>query len=122
RTIGEHVKLVTICAPDLRSVRADRGQMEQVLLNLAVNARDAMPSGGTLTVETENIAVDDEYAELHPGLQSGAHVCLRVSDTGVGMDRDTVERAFEPFFSTKPRELGSGLGLVTGYGLVAHTA
>jgi PAS domain S-box-containing protein len=122
RTIGEHVDLITHGAADLKAVRADRGQIEQILLNLAVNSRDAMPNGGTLTVETENFAVDDEYASFHPGLEAGPHVRLRVTDTGVGMDRKILDRAFEPFFSTKPKDQGTGLGLATVYGIVTQTA
>jgi hypothetical protein len=117
-TIGEHVELITRCATDLGNVLADRGQMEQVLLNLAVNARDAMPTGGTLIIDTENFLVDDAYAAQDPRLQAGPHVRLRVADSGTGMDPDTIERAFEPFFSTKPKEKGSGLGLATVYGIV----
>ena len=117
-TIGEHVELITRCATDLDHVLADRGQMEQVLLNLAVNARDAMPTGGTLIIDTDNFTVDDGYAAQDQRLQAGPHVRLRVADTGTGMDRDTIERAFEPFFSTKSREKGSGLGLATVYGIV----
>jgi CheY-like chemotaxis protein len=117
-TIGEHVELITRCATNLEHVLADRGQMEQVLLNLAVNARDAMPTGGTLIIDTENFAVDDAYAARDPRLTAGPHVRLRVADAGTGMDRDTIERAFEPFFSTKPKEKGSGLGLATVYGIV----
>jgi PAS domain S-box-containing protein len=118
RTIGEHVELITRCAGDLEHVLADRGQMEQVLLNLAVNARDAMPSGGTLIIDTDNFVVDDAYADDHPPLHVGPHVRLRVVDSGTGMDRDTIERAFEPFFSTKSKEHGTGLGLATVYGIV----
>jgi PAS domain S-box-containing protein len=117
-TIGEHVELITRCAPDLGNVLADRGQMEQVLLNLAVNARDAMPTGGTLIIDTENFFVDDAYAARDPQLKAGTYVRLRVADTGTGMDSDVIERAFEPFFSTKPKEKGSGLGLATVYGIV----
>jgi PAS domain S-box-containing protein len=122
RTLGEHVKLVTRAASDLKAVRADRGQVEQVLLNLAVNARDAMANGGTLTVVTENFTVDDAYAELHPLVEAGSYVRLRVTDTGVGMNRETLDRAFEPFFSTKPKDKGTGLGLATVYGIVSQTA
>jgi signal transduction histidine kinase/CheY-like chemotaxis protein len=121
RTIGEHVTLVTDGATELKAVRADRGQMEQILLNLAVNARDAMPNGGTLSVVTENFTVDDEFAALHPVIDAGPYVRVRVSDTGVGMDRETLDRAFEPFFSTKPKDKGTGLGLATVYGIVSQT-
>ena len=117
-TIGEHVELITRCAADLEHVLADRGQMEQVLLNLAVNARDAMPTGGTLIIDTGNFSVDDAYAALDPRLQAGPYVRLRVADSGSGMTRETIERAFEPFFSTKPKDKGSGLGLATVYGIV----
>ncbi|HWW09225.1 MAG TPA: PAS domain S-box protein [Candidatus Acidoferrales bacterium] len=122
RTLGEHVELTTHGARDLKAVRADRGQIEQVLLNLAVNARDAMPNGGTLCVETENVELDDEYAALHPSLQAGPHVRVRVVDTGFGMDRETLDRAFEPFFSTKSKDQGTGLGLATVYGIVTQAA
>jgi signal transduction histidine kinase/ActR/RegA family two-component response regulator len=122
RTIGEHVTLVTRGAPDLKAVRADRGQIEQILLNLAVNARDAMPNGGTLSVATENFTVDEEFAALHPVVEAGGYVRLRVTDTGAGMDRETLDRAFEPFFSTKTKDKGTGLGLATVYGIVSQTA
>jgi PAS domain S-box-containing protein len=121
RTIGEHVRLVTQGASDLDSVRADRGQIEQILLNLAVNARDAMPNGGTLSVATENFTVDPTYATLHPVVEAGSYVRLCVTDTGEGMERETLDRAFEPFFSTKPKDKGTGLGLATVYGIVSQT-
>jgi nitrogen-specific signal transduction histidine kinase len=120
RTIGEHVTLVTQCVDDLNCVCADRGQIEQVLLNLAVNARDAMEGGGTLTIETSNVVIDPEYASRQLGLQEGSHIRLRVTDTGAGMSQDTIAHAFEPFFTTKPKEKGSGLGLATVYGIVAQ--
>jgi PAS domain S-box-containing protein len=118
RTLGEHIKLVITLAPDVRPVLADPGQLEQVVVNLAVNARDAMPGGGTLTIDTANVEVDDLYAASRPGLSPGPHVRLRVSDTGEGMPADVIERAFEPFFTTKPTGKGTGLGLATIYGII----
>jgi CheY-like chemotaxis protein len=120
RTIGEHVVLETSLAPDLWPIMADDGQLEQVLINLAVNARDAMPQGGTLTLDTENIDVDAAYAQARPGLGPGRYVRLRVSDTGVGMEPDVAARAFEPFFTTKPKGQGTGLGLATIHGIVTQ--
>jgi PAS domain S-box-containing protein len=119
-TIGEQVVLVVRCAPDLEHVRADRGQLEQVLLNLAVNARDAMPNGGTLTIDTDNLAVNHEHSARDGRPLPGPYVRLRVTDTGTGMDPATLERAFEPFFSTKPKDQGSGLGLATVHGIVSQ--
>jgi signal transduction histidine kinase len=118
RTLGEHVKLETALAADLWPIMADYGQLEQVLVNLAVNARDAMPQGGTLTLDTENVDADDAYVSARPGLAPGRYVRLRVSDTGTGMAPDVVARAFEPFFTTKPKGEGTGLGLATIYGIV----
>ena len=120
RTLGEHVVLRTSLAADLWPIMADYGQLEQVLVNLAVNARDAMPDGGTLTLDTENIAVDDAYASTRTGLVPGRYVRLRVSDTGVGMSREVAARAFEPFFTTKPKGQGTGLGLATIHGIVTQ--
>ena len=120
RTLGEHIELVTSLGPDLWSVVGDRGQFEQILVNLAVNARDAMPDGGTLRIETENIAIVDGTATALR-VEPGAHVRLRVSDTGVGMTPEVVERAFEPFFTTKDDGAGTGLGLATVYGIVTQS-
>jgi signal transduction histidine kinase/CheY-like chemotaxis protein len=120
RTLGEHVELVTALAGDLRPVLADPGQLEQVLVNLALNARDAMPGGGTLTIDTSNITVDAE--SLAGGSQSrpGPNVRLRVSDTGTGMPHDVIEHAFDPFFTTKEEGAGTGLGLATVYGIITQ--
>jgi PAS domain S-box-containing protein len=120
RTLGEHIDLVIAAAPALWRVKADRGQLEQVLVNLAVNARDAMPGGGRLSIDTGNIEVDAAYATGRPELKLGRYTRLQVSDTGTGMDRATVARVFEPFFSTKPKGRGTGLGLATVYGVVTQ--
>jgi CheY-like chemotaxis protein len=118
RTLGEHVELVTSLAGDLHPVLADPGQLVQVLVNLAVNARDAMPGGGTLTIDTSNITVDAESIAGGSESPLGQQVRLRVSDTGAGMTREVVAHAFEPFFTTKPDGAGTGLGLATVYGIV----
>ena len=120
RTLGEHVELVTRLNGGLGLVLADRGQIEQVLVNLAVNARDAMPGGGTLTLETTNTHVDEAYAADRANLQPGRYVSLKVSDTGAGIPKDVIGRVFEPFFTTKPKGEGSGLGLATVYGITAQ--
>ena len=119
-TIGEHVELGVDVRHHVRAVLADRGQIEQVMLNLAVNARNAMPTGGTLTLDTGDIEVDDQYIELHPHLTAGPYVRLRVSDTGCGMTSEVIEHAFEPFFTTKPQGEGSGLGLATVHGIISQ--
>ncbi len=118
RTLGEHVELHSSLAGELHPVLIDPGQLEQILVNLAVNARDAMPDGGTLRLDTANMQVDEEYAAARPELSPGAYVRLRVSDTGVGMPAETVQRAFDPFFTTKPAGQGTGLGLATVYGII----
>ena len=120
RTIGEHLELVTNLAPDLWPILADSGQMEQVLVNLAVNGRDAMPGGGTLTIETDNLVVDEIHLDGRPDLKLGRYIRVQVSDTGTGMAKEVRERAFEPFYTTKPKGEGSGLGLATVYGVVSQ--
>jgi PAS domain S-box-containing protein len=117
RALGERVELEVHFAKDLRTVEADPSQIEQVLVNLAVNARDAMPEGGRLLIEAENVELDDEYTYMHPDTEAGHYIRLKVSDTGVGMDKETIERVFEPFYTTKSE--GTGLGMATVYGIVA---
>ncbi|MGA2640361.1 MAG: PAS domain S-box protein [Spirochaetia bacterium] len=121
RVIGEDIELRTLIDPDTGNFLADPGRMEQVLLNLAINARDAMPSGGKLTLETSNRAFDAEYVRDHPGVKAGQYVRIAVSDTGVGMDQETLSHIFEPFFTTKEMGKGTGLGLSTVYGIVKQS-
>jgi PAS domain S-box-containing protein len=120
RTLGEHVELVIKLDQGAGPVLADRGQLEQVVINLAVNARDAMPGGGTLTLETASTQVDEAHAADHAGLHPGRYACLKVSDTGTGIPKDVIERVFEPFFTTKPKGEGTGLGLATAHGIIAQ--
>jgi PAS domain S-box-containing protein len=120
RMIGEDIDLVMLPGANLWTVRADAGQIEQVIMNLAINARDAMPSGGKLTIETSNATLDEDYSRFHAPLQPGDYVMLAISDTGAGMDEETQSHIFEPFFTTKGQK-GTGLGLSTVYGIVKQS-
>jgi PAS domain S-box-containing protein len=120
RTLGEHVSVRTELRSPLPNVSADPSQLEQILVNLAVNARDAMPNGGNLVIETNDVFVDDDYIVARPGVQPGHYVRITVSDTGTGMTREVRERAFEPFFTTKEAGAGTGLGLATAFGVITQ--
>ncbi|GAA4601799.1 PAS domain S-box-containing protein [Actinoplanes octamycinicus] len=120
RSLGEHITLTVRTTAALPAVMADPGQLEQVLVNLAVNARDAMPTGGRLTIDTAEVRVDEEHSAARAGLSPGRYLRLRISDTGTGMPKEVIDKAFEPFFTTKPSGQGTGLGLATVYGIVTQ--
>src|SRR5258708_3814429 len=120
RMIGEYIDLVMVRGHAIGAVRADPGQIDQVIMNLAVNARDAMPQGGKLTIETANVTLDENFARTHTPLTAGDYIMLAISDTGIGMDNETQSRIFEPFFTTKGAK-GTGLGLSMVYGIVKQS-
>jgi PAS domain S-box-containing protein len=121
RLIGEDIEIITFLDNDLVRIKADPGQIEQVIVNIAVNARDAMPEGGKLTIETANVYLDKSFVILHPELKQGLYITLSVSDTGTGMDRETLDHIFDPFYTTKEQGKGTGLGLSMAYGIITQS-
>jgi signal transduction histidine kinase/CheY-like chemotaxis protein len=121
RLIGEHISLTTLPGRNLGRVKADLGQVEQIIMNLTVNARDAMRDGGSLTIETDNVTFDETYVSQHAGVSAGPHVMLAITDTGHGMTKEVMAHLFEPFFTTKGLGLGTGLGLATCYGIIKQS-
>ena len=121
RALGETIRVDTVLEPQLWRTEVDPNQLESAILNLAVNARDAMPSGGALVIETTNVTIDKLFIAIHPGAAPGRYVCISVTDTGTGMDRKTLARAFEPFFTTKDVNKGTGLGLAMVYGFAKQS-
>ena len=121
RLIGEHVQMVVVLHPNAGHAMMDPVQLEQILMNLAVNARDAMPDGGLLNIETDCVEIDDAFVRLHPGSRTGSFVKILVQDAGCGMDADTLSHIFEPFFTTKGPDKGTGLGLATVYGILKQS-
>jgi two-component system, cell cycle sensor histidine kinase and response regulator CckA len=118
KVVGEHIEVKTSLEKNVPAIHADRGQIEQVVMNLCLNARDAMPEGGRLVVETGDVYLEEEYVCQNPYMRTGRYALLSVSDTGVGMDEKTRDRVFEPFFTTKGADKGTGLGLAMVYGIV----
>jgi two-component system cell cycle sensor histidine kinase/response regulator CckA len=118
---GENIELDISLQSDQGNIKVDPGQMEQVITNLLTNARDAMPNGGKIIIETSNVILDENYLKRHPVVKTGSYVMLAITDTGCGMDKDTVAHIFEPFFSTKEKGKGSGMGLATVYGIVKQS-
>jgi signal transduction histidine kinase len=118
RLIGEDISIKVDLAPELHSVMADRTTIEQVIMNIVINARDAMPKGGSISIRTENRVVDEGYVRKYPYAKTGRHVCLTIEDTGEGMSSEVLKHIFEPFFTTKEQGRGTGLGLAVVYGIV----